>query len=306
MSLALLFSGQGLPFEDMFESVRYRAEIATLLARLTAILGCDPISVPPDKATLNAVAQPRIVAHALAQFQLLKPLLPEIQMVLGYSLGAVSAASAAGAIAAEDAISLASERARLMDAASPIDAGMLAVRGISRAQADDICEMTNCEIAIHNGRDHLVLGGRGRDLDAAQIAALQTGARTARRLQVSVCSHISRMISAAAPFRKLLDEKLCKNVLQTPVVACSRPSLLYNGNELAEELAVQLYQPLKFAESLEFATESGARVFLEVGMGRALTQIAGELLPAIPARAMDDFGSIQGAAMWVRRQLDSI
>jgi [acyl-carrier-protein] S-malonyltransferase len=104
----------------------------------------------------------------------------------------------------------------------------------------------------------------------------------------------------------LLDEKLYKNVLQTPVVACSRPSLLYNGNELAEELAVQLYQPLKFAESLEFATESGARVFLEVGMGRALTQIVGELHPAIPARAMDDFGSIQGAAMWVRRQLDSI
>jgi [acyl-carrier-protein] S-malonyltransferase len=47
--------------------------------------------------------------------------------------------------------------------------------------------------------------------------------------------------------------------------------------------------------------EAGATVFLELGPGRALAEMAAGAYPEIPARSLDDFRSIRGVLDWLTR-----
>jgi len=47
------------------------------------------------------------------------------------------------------------------------------------------------------------------------------------------------------------------------------------------------------------------RCVLEIGAGSALARMWNERHPGIPARALDDFQTLAGAADWLTRQLDS-
>jgi len=53
------------------------------------------------------------------------------------------------------------------------------------------------------------------------------------------------------------------------------------------------------APRLQAAWEMGARVFLELGPGSALTRITQEELPEACARSIEDFNSLQGIGRWV-------
>jgi organic hydroperoxide reductase OsmC/OhrA len=67
------------------------------------------------------------------------------------------------------------------------------------------------------------------------------------------------------------------------------------------KLAKQISHTVQGAHCLEGCVEAGARVFFELGPGRALTKMAAGAYPDIPVRCLEDFRTLQGARRWLAR-----
>ena len=296
MGLGLLFPGQGSQHPGMFEGLAMNAK--SILKALRHAIGGEANEVRPELMFRNDVAQPLIVAYELSLYVNLQPLLPKPALVLGYSVGEIAACAAAGMLTPEAAVTLASRRAEIMDQTAPSGQGMTAVRGLPLAEIRQLAAENCTEVAIENGSDHAVLGGSTVNLAAAEAAAIAAGARTVRRLAVSISSHTSELASAAAPFRTELEQALRRDP-KVPIISGISARPQYHREAVVDNLARQLHTCLRFADAVTMARECGATCFLEVGAGRALTQILADSLPEVPVRPIDAFRTPEGIAAWV-------
>ena len=92
---------------------------------------------------VNVVAQPLVCALQLATWAGLRGKnLPEPRAIAGYSVGELAAYGCAGALEPGEVIQLAERRAREMDAATPGEGGLMAVRGLPFASGA-VCSAKN-------------------------------------------------------------------------------------------------------------------------------------------------------------------
>jgi [acyl-carrier-protein] S-malonyltransferase len=62
-----------------------------------------------------------------------------------------------------------------------------------------------------------------------------------------------------------------------------------------------LSQPVQWAACLDACVEAGVDVFLELGPGRALAEMAASAYPGVAARSVDEFKSLDGVRAWLAR-----
>ncbi len=298
MSLALLCPGQGAQHPAMFDRVRDLPAVREVLDTATALLGREvsAAAAAGDRFD-NAVAQPLLCAASLAHWQGLREQLPAPALVAGYSIGELAAQSIAGSFSAATCLALAAQRARLMDAASPADAGMQALLGLPRAAVQALCAAHGTYIAIANGHDHFILGGRRVALHALAAAAVQQRAEV-RVLPVQVPAHTPLLAGAADGFARVLAQA----PLQAPqrqVLAGIDARPVRDRAALEHTLAAQLAQTIEWAQLMRQAYERGARVFLQLGPGTALARMVASAYPCCEVRAVEEFQQLEGAAAWV-------
>jgi [acyl-carrier-protein] S-malonyltransferase len=77
--------------------------------------------------------------------------------------------------------------------------------------------------------------------------------------------------------------------------------VVLNGPAAVGKLASQLSQPVQWAACLEACVEAGVDVFLELGPGRALAEMAASAYPGVAARSVDEFKSLDGVRAWLAR-----
>ncbi|MBN3778131.1 malonate decarboxylase subunit epsilon, partial [Burkholderia sp. Ac-20345] len=115
-------------------------------------------------------------------------------------------------------------------------------------------------------------------------------------------SHTQRLAAAVPVFRASLAA--------TPVRRPLPGTRLFSGIDGAsvldvdaglDKLARQIAEPVEWAACLAACVEAGATAFLELGPGRALAEMAGGAYPALPARSLADFRSVDGVASWLAR-----
>lgn len=298
MTLAILCPGQGGQHADMFARIADAPAAAAVFAAAGQVLGGAPQTLAADPGRyVNAVAQPLVCAGTLAQWQVLRAHLPTPLLVLGYSVGELAAHAVAGSIDIQTCLQLAATRARAMDAASPDDAGLMAVTGLSLPTLDSLCKTHGAAVAIINGDDHAVLGGPRAALRALGDEAQARGAR-ASVLPVSVPAHTPWLRAAADAFATALT----KAAIRAPtvrVLAGIDARVVATSPQVIDSLAAQIAQTVRWHDVLVQAAERGARVFLELGPGSALARMAREILPGCQARSVDDFHSTQGVVEWV-------
>lgn len=302
--LALLCPGQGGQHPGMLELAAASPAGAAAIRRCAARLGWDPLArARGGQADVyaNAVAQPLVCATEVATWEALRGALPAPGLVLGYSLGELAAYACAGALAPEEAVALAVTRAAVMDAVSPAGAGLVALRGLTRARAAALAADAGAEVAIVNGPDHVVLGGGGAALAAIEAGAPGLGA-TAVRIPVCVPAHTSLLRGAVAPFAAALRGSPLRPP-DPPVLAGTTASPVRSRDEAVAALSSALASPIEWGRCLEAAAELGARVFLELGPGAALARMAAAVLPGAAVRSVADFRSVEGIARWVERAL---
>ncbi len=300
MSLVLLCPGQGGQHPAMFERVRGNPLAQPVLDLADELLGTPVEQIAADTTRFrNALAQPLVCTAALAHWAALRNALPAITAVAGYSAGELAAHAVAGSVDTATCLRLARKRARLMDAATPDDAGLLAVIGLDDVRIARLCAAHGIFLAIVNGPDHVVLGGGRSALEAASAEAAASGARVVS-LPVYVPAHTPLLTVAAQGFEDLLHS-VALRAPQLRLLAGIDGRLVGDVERVVATLSAQIAQPLQWQTVLQQAVERGGRVFLELGPGAALSRRARELHPQLEARSVEDFQTLEGVLEWVDR-----
>jgi len=306
--LAILCSGQGKQHPDMFALSGPVPEAAGLFAHAAALLGGhDPRELVhtavPALLHSNHVAQILCALQALAAARALREALPDRLVVAGYSVGEVAAWGVGGLLDMSDVLDLVAHRASLMNADSGPDDGLLFVRGLSRDNINRLCQQHDCGVAIVNPADAFVLGGERHALNALAREAQVLNAARIVPLPVNVASHTPRLAHAASEFRALLSHyhPNLSQLTHARILSGVDGAPVLQAESGCNKLAAQISQTVQWADCLQGCIEAGATAFLELGPGAALSRIAAEAYPGIPARSLEEFKTLPGARGWIAK-----
>lgn len=302
MSLCWLCPGQGSQQAGMFARLSAMEGTAEALAGLLDRL--DPSvwdsAADQSRCFLNRNAQPLIVLYGACVASALAARGATPDLVAGYSVGELTAHVVAGALPAADGLRLAAARAAAMDAAAPADHGMLAVRGLRLERISARAQAAGARIAIVNGADHAVLAGKNEALSAlATSLAAEAGAHVVA-LPIGVPAHSVWLASATQAFREALVAADWRAGSAT-VLSALGAQPVYRRENAIETLSRELAEPLDWARTLDLALDMGASAFFEPGPGTGLTRMLRERHPEVPARAFDEFATLDGAVAWLDR-----
>lgn len=280
-NIAFVFPGQGSQAVGMLSEIAQSyPQVRQTFDKASAILGKDLWELvfegPEDELNQTQNTQPAMLAAGVAMWEVwcqqsdIRP-----TWMAGHSLGEYSALVCSGALDFEDAVKLVEERARLMQEAVPAGVGaMAAILGLEDEQVIDICaKAANNEVvsAVNfNSPGQVVIAGHKTAVERAAEAAKATGAKRAVLLPVSVPSHCALMASAA--------DKLASS-LQDTAIATPKITLIHNVDVLPHEgseairkaLKEQLYQPVRWVETINYLSANGVTAFVECGPGKVLT-----------------------------------
>jgi [acyl-carrier-protein] S-malonyltransferase len=308
MTPAILCSGQGPQHPAMFTLTGAAPEAADLFAHAAALLGGrDPRALvqtaQPAELHHNREGQILCALQALAAAAMLRTAWPPRLIIAGYSVGEVAAWGVAGLMDPRNVLDLVARRADAMNASSAPGDGLLFVRGLSRQAVDELCQRNGAAVAIVNPGEAFVIGGAGAALDALAEAAKGLGAARVVRIGVTVASHTPHLAAASVAFRRTLAETPVRRGLNAGVRLFSgidASPVLDIGAGL-DKLAAQISHTVQWAACLDGCVEAGASAFLELGPGRALTNMAAEAWTGLPARSLEEFRTPQGASAWLAR-----
>lgn len=309
MTLAVLCSGQGGQHAAMFDLIEAEGLAAPLIARASDCARFDVVAAARSSASesmfANAIAQPLICAYQGIVWSLLDPRLEAagapMAMVAGYSVGELASHGCARSLSWADVIALSRVRAAAMDAATGDDDGLVAVRGLPRAVVDPIVGACGVHVAIVNGDDQFVVGGRVVELESFASRVVAHGA-TAQRLPVRVAAHTPLLSRAVPEFREALSKRPWNDPRVT-VLAGVDGSVVRDAAAAIDALACQVATTIRWSACMDAIAERGASVCLELGPGSALARMMRERHPSIDSRSVDDFRSVQAVVDWVADRL---
>lgn len=220
-------------------------------------------------------------------------------MMAGHSLGEYTALVCADALDFRDAVLLVRERGRLMQAAVPEEQGaMAAILGLEDVQVIDACARAaqgDVVSAVNfNAPRQVVIAGDTAAVLRALSLATEVGAKRVVRLPVSVPAHCSLMIPAA--------QRLAAHLAKTPVQPPAIP-VLHNtdadshsgADAIKATLARQLYNPVRWVETVQAFAASGAETILELGPRKVLTGLTKRIDKSLQSLCVHDPRSLEQA-----------
>jgi [acyl-carrier-protein] S-malonyltransferase len=139
-----------------------------------------------------------------------------------------------------------------------------------------------------NAPGNLIVSGARDALERLNAMAREAGARRVLPLNVGGPFHSVYMRPAAAELERALDD-LPLRAARIPVVVNATAELTREPEALRQELALQLYSPVRWIETLQRLATLGCDRFLEVGPGNVL---AGLVRRTLPDATVASFGSL--------------
>jgi len=231
---------------------------------------------PEENLNQTDKTQPAILTASIALWRLWlaeSGALPAF--VAGHSLGEYSALVAAGSLGFADAVKLVERRGQLMQQAVPAgQGGMAAILGLEDADVLAACaEAAQGDVvsAVNfNAPGQVVIAGSAAAVERAIEACKARGAKRAMLLPVSVPSHCALMRPAAEQFAEFVTA-IAWQAPQIALVQNVSAAVVDDLDVLKRDLLAQLYNPVRWVESIVRLSESGVTSLVECGPGKVLS-----------------------------------
>ena len=275
-SITFMFPGQGSQHLGMASELYrdepfFREELDRcqgLFSQHGAIPSFQSSGLSDSTLSQTSVAQPAIFSANYAVARLWMHWGIEPDFLIGHSLGEYVAACLAGVFTLEDAVSIVSERTRLMQ--SMPEGAMLAV-ALPETEIASM-EIDGIDLAAVNGPGLCVVSGSTSSIDDLETRLSDQGT-PGRRLTTSHAFH-------SRAFDPILDEfeatvsNFSLSAPQIPVISNT------TGKELTATQArdphywaTHLRKPVLFAKGIDHLGAQGCDLFIETGPGDTLTKL---------------------------------
>lgn len=300
--IAMIFPGQGSQTIGMGKSFYENSDLAKeMFEKAGARIGVDFKALlfeENEQINQTAFTQPAILLVSIIAYKLfqqnhsVKPAL-----LLGHSLGEISALCAAGAIDYLDAVELVHKRGALMQAACEgIEAGMMAIVGLDDASIEKVCldarnkENKSIWPANYNQDGQLVIAGLKPDLASMEGAFKEAGAKRALLLNMSVASHCPLLASAQAPLKAEL-ERMMNHPFVAPVISNVTAQPYETKQQALELVTEQLIKPVLYKQSIA-AIKDDVDMAIEFGNGSVLKGMNRRINKDMPTLNVSDMDSL--------------
>lgn len=304
--IAFLFPGQGSQKVGMGATLFAEDSLAKeVLERADKALGFPLSEIiehgPEETLKQTAYAQPALVTMSTAVLQLFRDADIQADFVAGHSLGEYSALVACKSLTFEDAVTLVHQRGTLMEEAVPQGQGaMAAVLGLNKEELEEVASEIAAdgevaELANLNCPGQIVLSGTAKGIEQAAVLAKQKGAKRVLPLAVSGPFHSSLMKPAANQFKQALEQTPFANPA-VPLIANVTAEVTDAPEVIREQLAEQIYSPVRFEESVRRMIELGVDTFIEIGAGNVLCGLVRKIDRNLRTFAVSDRESFEKMA----------
>ena len=275
----ITFPGQGSQSIGMMAGLAHIPVIKKTFIEASEILNKDFWAMATSEnqdinQTVNT--QPLMLTAGVATWRYLQENnLASPSFIAGHSLGEFTALVAANSLTFNDALSVVTKRAELMQNAVPENEGaMAAIIGLEDERVIEICMQEQgsevLEAVNFNSPGQVVVAGTKSTLEKSLQIFKDVGAKRAILLPVSVPSHCKLMHPASILFSDFLD-KINFNLPEIPVIQ-NFEAIGYNEIEKVKlALVSQLFNPVMWTQTIKLLSSKGIDLFIEAGPGKILT-----------------------------------
>ncbi|MFC0225739.1 ACP S-malonyltransferase [Serratia aquatilis] len=302
---AFVFPGQGSQTVGMLADLATQFPIVEqTFSEASAVLGYDLWQLvqlgPVEELNKTWQTQPALLAASVAIFRAWQQQGGKMPaMMAGHSLGEYSALVCAGVLDFSEAIRLVELRGKLMQEAVPEGTGaMYAIIGLDNESIAKACaESAQGQVVSpvnFNSPGQVVIAGTKEAVERAGAACKAAGAKRALPLPVSVPSHCALMKPAAEKLAVALQQ-VTFNPPTVPVINNVDVHAETAPEAIRDALVRQLYNPVRWTESVEFIAAEGVSQLLEIGPGKVLTGLTKRIVDTLTAVAVNDTASLAAA-----------
>lgn len=302
MTSAFVFPGQGSQSVGMLAELAENHTVVTDTFREASdALGYDLWQLvsqgPAEDLNQTDRTQPAMLTAGIAVWrvwQSVSSIKPDY--FAGHSLGEYTALVAADAIDFSDAVKLVEKRGQFMQQAVPAGEGaMAAILGLDDDIVRDLCSQAAAEGVVeavnYNSPGQVVIAGSTPAVQQAIELAKEKGAKRALQLPVSVPSHCELMKPAAEQLAAALDN-IEVRMPGTPVIHNASVAAAGDTAELKQLLAQQLYNPVRWVETVQWFAAQGVENVVEAGPGKVLAGLNKRIDKTLTALPLFDLATL--------------
>ncbi|BCR36300.1 ACP S-malonyltransferase [Mariniplasma anaerobium] len=307
--LAICFSGQGSQYQNMgldyIESLKTYEDMANIASNILGFNVCDVLK---DEKLINQTkyTQPLVALKSIFGYDMISKLNPNVQALLGFSLGEYSAYYASKVFDFEQLLVIIAKRAEFMDQDAQKTKGLMAaVIGLEKDQVKSVClslqDQGVIDIANDNSPNQYVISGEEALVLKAISLLKEAGARRVIELKTSGAFHTNLMESAS---KKLILE-MNNNPKLTPsksniAIYMNLDAKVLNDEDILKHIEKQMINEVKFRESILNMKKDGITHILEIGPGKVLTNLIKKIEPEIEVINFDQIESYETVKGWLK------
>lgn len=309
MKLAFVFPGQGSQSLGMMQGYAELPVVQETFSEASEILKQDFWKLvtegPAEALNQTVITQPLMLIAGVAVYRAWERLNGSRPATMaGHSLGEYTALAAAEALTFADALLLVRFRAEQMQQAVPEGiGGIAAILGLDddlvRQVCADAAQGEVLEAVNFNSPAQVVIAGQKNAVLRGMELAKTKGAKRAMMLPMSAPSHCSLMRPAADKLKERIHSVVLRApqipVLHNVDVACHA-----DPAEIKDALVRQLYNPVRWVETIQAFAKEGVTHVVECGPGKVLTGLTKRIDGNLQIFALTDAGSVKQAVNTLR------